>query len=146
MWFGLLCRLWLWLFRVRGGFVCPFRRFAFGVGRPVWRRFRLSIMLGRAWGRVWLRCVRLFRFVCSRFGARVNRPRRNLVRKREVRAVFSPYLNFAPRIPPVKSAQSAGRSAGSLESADAMGPKRQTLSHSGAHKGRVVIRTIAFSY
>ena len=37
MWFGLLLRLWLWLFRVRGGFVCPLRWFAFGVGfgRPV---------------------------------------------------------------------------------------------------------------
>ena len=32
LWFGLLCRLWLWLFCVRGGFVCPFRLFAFGVG------------------------------------------------------------------------------------------------------------------
>ena len=29
--------------------------FAFGVGlaRPVWRRFRLSLMLGRAWRRLW---------------------------------------------------------------------------------------------
>ena len=46
---GLLSRLWL--FRVRGGFVCPFRWFAFGVGfgRPAWRMFRLSLMLDRVW-------------------------------------------------------------------------------------------------
>ena len=29
--FVLLCRLWLWLFRVRGGFVCRFRWFEFVV-------------------------------------------------------------------------------------------------------------------
>ena len=36
---GLLRRLWLWAFRFRDGFVCPFGWFAFGVafGRPVRR-------------------------------------------------------------------------------------------------------------
>ena len=53
LWFGLLCRLWLWLFRVCGGFVCPFRRFAFCVGRPARRRFRLSLTLVRVWCWFW---------------------------------------------------------------------------------------------
>ena len=61
LWFGLLCRMWLWLFRVCGGFVCPFllvraqRRFwstrvvvvscwfAFGVG---FGPSRLALVLG----------------------------------------------------------------------------------------------------
>ena len=78
MWFGPLCRLWLWQFRVRGGLVCPYRWFAFGVGfgRSVWRRFRLPAMLVRAW--CWFAfapsrlvldlvvlIVRRFRFICS---------------------------------------------------------------------------------
>ena len=48
---GILRRLWLQLFRVRGGFACPFRWFAFGVafGRPKRRRFRLSLTLVRVW-------------------------------------------------------------------------------------------------
>ena len=34
--FGFSCRLWLWLFRVGGGFVFPSRWFAFGVGRAAY--------------------------------------------------------------------------------------------------------------
>ena len=51
LWFGLLRRLCLWLFRVRGGFVCRFCWFAFGVGfgLPVWRWFRWSLMFVRVW-------------------------------------------------------------------------------------------------
>ena len=72
--FGLL---WLlWLFRVCGGFVCPFRLFgcAFGVGlcRPAWRWFRLSLMLVRLWCWFWSFAfglgfgrVRWFRFIFS---------------------------------------------------------------------------------
>ena len=76
--FGLLRRLWLWLFRVRGGFVCPFCWFAsaVGFGRPALRWFRLSLMFVRVWcwfwsfafglgfGRVWW-----FRFIFPLFGA-----------------------------------------------------------------------------
>ena len=76
--YGLLCRLWLWLFRARGGLVCPLRWFAFGVGfgRPAWRWFRSSLMLVRVWCWFWsfafglgFGLARRFRSVFPLFGA-----------------------------------------------------------------------------
>ena len=74
-WFGLCVAFWLWPFRLRGGFVCPFR-----LGRPAKRWCRLSLMFGH---------VRRFRFICSlvRLLASVG-PRQKLGAYRNKPAVF----------------------------------------------------------
>ena len=106
---GLLCRLWLWLFHVRGGFVCPFvRSFAFGVGfgHSAGRWFRFSTMLFRVWfwfglGRSACAVLSFFSFLGS--AAHVGRPSRYLAKKREVCFVSLLCLDSAPRIPALKS-------------------------------------------
>ena len=79
LWFGLSCRLWLWLFRVHGGFVCPFR----------W-----SVCA----------CCGLVTFV-PWFGASCWPTH---AKKCEVSVVDLPCLNSFPRIPTVKSGRLAG--------------------------------------
>ena len=71
--FGLFMSL-LWLFLVRGGFVCPCRRVAFGVGfgRSVWQWFRFSTLLvGGRDPSPWLRsfACAVVSYLFSLFGA-----------------------------------------------------------------------------
>ena len=62
--FGLLCRLWLWPFRVCGGFVCSCRCSPSGVGRSacLWFRFSSMLIVLRVWR---------FRFIFSMARRRV---------------------------------------------------------------------------
>ena len=106
---GLPCRLWLSLFRVRGGFVSPCHWLALGFGSvsvvKLVRLFRLSTLLVRVW--CWLysfafrvcfgRSARAVVAFCSPLGSahRVGSPVRNLARKYEFRVVRAPCLNIA---------------------------------------------------